>query len=493
MNLFSEKLPKSGHCRVNVNAIDGMDARPEREMSGLNYCVEGYNFALENGKLVPPMGLERGTVTTPTGKTETLWGLNDFMKQIMSFYHFRNSLDGDLMIMFGGNRLYQMSFSTGNTVRIESIPAIEGEVHFLQYYFQGKETLLIFLENGGMYTYDGRNDAAFYPDVPGMTSVCMHYHRVYGVDGENTLYFSDDLNPTNWQSSSTEGGYIRLMDEGGKLHTVLRWKDYLFLFREHSVHRLIAYTDQSDFQLTKVYTSESRIIKNTISVCDDFIVFWSDRFYRFDGFNLTPFFEGLTPLIESTKYAYSTYFDRKYFFACTVKRTDGDVGDENVFTENNALFALHRNGKDFAYLRGTDVRCMAPFVRGEDRELFVAFRNFRAANIARLNDKGKIFNQTLRKKFVSAWSDFGDPSRQKTVRTAYIKGKYPMTFAVETENGVWERQTEGKADRAERVEFKATGERMRYRLETDADAIAVQGITFDTDFIRRYYADGSNS
>lgn len=59
----------------------------------------------------------------------------------------------------------------------------------------------------------------------------MHYERLFATTSTDkyTLYFSDDLDPTNWNENITEGGFIQMLDERGELLKVISfWDTFTF-------------------------------------------------------------------------------------------------------------------------------------------------------------------------------------------------------------------------------------------------------------------------
>lgn len=95
-----------------------------------------------------------------------------------------------------------------------------------------------------MMVWPPERDAYVVEGAPKVVSMCLHYERLFAiVEGERVqLRFSDDLNPTNWTTSATEGGYIELLDERGPMNKVLSFGDYLYVFAtlEFRVSQLLA-------------------------------------------------------------------------------------------------------------------------------------------------------------------------------------------------------------------------------------------------------------
>ena len=108
-----------------------------------------------------------------------------------------------------------------------------------------------------MVVWDGVSDPYEVLDAPKISSMALHYERLFAtVDGEkNSVWFSDDLDPTNWSMSLDEAGFIELIDERGALLKVVSFLDYIYIFREYGISRLTAYGDQTSFSVSNLFVS----------------------------------------------------------------------------------------------------------------------------------------------------------------------------------------------------------------------------------------------
>ena len=100
----------------------------------------------------------------------------------------------------------------------------------------------------------------------------------------NTLWFSDDLDPTNWNISLDEAGFVEMADENGALLKVLSFFNYVYVFRSYGITRFYATGEQSRFSLMHLFVSSDRIIGDTVCVCGARILFLTQRgLFDFDG------------------------------------------------------------------------------------------------------------------------------------------------------------------------------------------------------------------
>lgn len=137
-----------------------------------------------------------------------------------------------------------------------------------------------------------------------MTSMCVHAERIFAtVSGEqNKVWFSADFNPENWKVSGDGAGYIDFDDEGGKVIKVVKFLNYVYIFRDFGVERLTAFGAQTDFSVSKIYTASARIYPDTIVPLGDSIVFLTEEGLKcLDGYNVQNIFADLSDFCRRTK------------------------------------------------------------------------------------------------------------------------------------------------------------------------------------------------
>ena len=123
----------------------------------------------------------------------------------------------DRIIALGTDRyVYQARVSQGDFERLAVPRADSSGVSFCNYYFNGRDVLLIVSAAGGMNVYDGESCES-YPGTPALKSVCMHYERLFGSTPLTLAACTSPrtLDPTNWEVSADGAGYIDFMDDGG--------------------------------------------------------------------------------------------------------------------------------------------------------------------------------------------------------------------------------------------------------------------------------------
>ena len=208
-------------------------------------------------------------------------------------------------------------------------------------------------------------------DSPPISSMALHYERLFvtSADEPTKVFFSDDLDPTNWNVSSSGAGFIELLDERGYLNKVVSFGNYLYIFRDHGISRVTAFGDQKEFSVTNLFVSAGRIYPSSVITCGDAMVFLaSDGLYVFDGYECRRVLAELDGLIVPDDDCACEYFDGKYYLACKMKFGDGkSIGCESgSYTANGLLVYTPATG-EFAVSRGLDITYMhACSFLGED-------------------------------------------------------------------------------------------------------------------------------
>lgn len=491
-----EKLPTLSRLNYKISRFNNIDGREIGGEIPLNICSYGYNIKFRSGMLCGGMGIDRPVVTLEDGSQREIPNLSKFARAMhrIALYRRKDPVTGardDRLLAFSDveNNVYETEVVRGDYTVNEAIK-IEGyDAECINYYTGGKDCLLIFLPYGGMYLYDG--DTAVLHETPPLTSVCMHYDRVYGVGADGTsLHFSAPLEPHNFAPESG-GGTIRFMDEGGKVEKVVSFKDYLFIFREHAVHRMRAYTDPSEYTVTKIFESDTVIHANTVAITDDVMMFViGTHLMIFDGYTVRRYAEGLSALIDTVDHGSAVFFENKYYLGCRIKTRGEIVGDEKIPSVdiNNALLEVDPYSDDVAVLRGTDVRRMTPVVLGKLSFLLILFNNYRQAYCARLSDSGRIMGNVLEKLWISPTSDLGERGRVKSLKRVYITAEGPLTLGI-GQGGELQTRTVYASPSEQVLPFRTRGNDLYIRIETEGDGFRVYGMTLVLDLIRRYYAN----
>ena len=158
--------------------------------------------------------------------------------------------------------------------------------------------------------------------APQLSSAVVHYERMFGVgDPEhvNRIWFSAQFDPTDFTVSLDAGGYIDVMGDKGRALKVISFSDSIFVFWQYGITRVKAYNYQSEFTVSDIYSCDSEILKDSVCLCSDQIIFAAkDGVYAFDGYSVQRISDKISGIINEGLKASgecSAYFRGKYYLS----------------------------------------------------------------------------------------------------------------------------------------------------------------------------------
>ena len=415
------KLKKPRRAVVNFGRFYGVDHRVDGDVSGFNRADMCFNFSCKDGTLKTTFGLKN---------VNDKFTLPDYAI-IDSLYYFRrndyeNGVNDDRLIAYAtSGKMYTAPASGGELTLIEGLTFNKKPIGVC-YNYNSKDVIIFSAEGEGIKIYDG-NTVTVVSDCPSVTSMCVHSERLFitsgGVDG--ALWFSDDFDPTNWNVSLTEAGFIDMSDERGEMLCAVAFGGHVYVFRSYGVSRVTAYGDQSDFSVSHLLVSCGKICKNTIIVCGDCILFFaSDGLYRFDGYTAVrisdPWFANAKTDFDWLK---GVYFNGYAYYIIKFKvRNEYYAG----------VFAITPDGSDYAYTNIASILDLTVLSGENIYKLYAIERlKFGFFEVA----KGAGWDgDNVHMEWWSKESDFGVKGRQKRLKRVSFYANSPIKLTV-TVNG----------------------------------------------------------
>lgn len=436
--------------------LSGMNTDLDENLMSSKKAKIYYNFDVKNGALKTGIGFEDLTLPkydSPNSDQRTI-----LLPQGVGFngvWHFKyysqtdNKKDHFLVYYGDDNKLYWcklISLFPQSFYVDQEMSGYPTRPNALQYRLNGVDVMLFTGPTSDMCVWEPESEATIVQNAPKIVSMCLHYDRLFAiVEGERIrLRFSDDLDPTNWETSTTEGGYIDLIDERGPMSRVVSFNDYVYVFRDFGISRIYAYGDQSDFSVSGVHTSSGKIYGGSVAVCGSQIIYLSKNgLYTFDGvscqklnLNIDSLFDGI-----SNENCCSAYLDNKYYLACKLNFNDGQaLGCESCqegYT-NNALIELDLESGNINIVRGVDIVSMTAVEEGFISKLICCFGGQYKNRIGQLNHLGTIFGTTLKKVWSSPKSDMGFANSKKIIKKISILTHSNMCIKISTEDKDYE-------------------------------------------------------
>jgi len=456
-------VPKQRNRLVDIPSFEGgVDRRSDPSILPQHIAQNVYNFEFVSGALKAGCGIEKIDGLDFPPNVTAVWV---FVKgcepdtDIKRFYMCADKV-GD--IWYNESRKNGGTFNRLEGVKVTSPPMA------VNYRLYGDDVIIICSPSDDMIVWDGVNAPYFVPDSPRVTSMVIHYERMFvtSADRSESVRFSQDLDPTNWNESLTTGGFIEMLDERGRLLRVLSYLNYVYIFREYGISRLTAFADQQDFSVTNLFVSGGRICPGSIALCGDRVVFLaSDGLYMFNGLSTQKILSGVfvTGVVDNSV---ACFHNGKYYFATNLDFGDGvRVGVENGEYLNNALVVIDMSDGRYGVTRGVDIRQLVSAGSSEDN-IFVVLADGKVGNVT--SQSGKCFGEILPKRWETGHSDFGRADRDKLLREININTRYDITVTVISDREEKNFFVRGKAG-VTRLRINMIGRLMTVRYESSAE------------------------
>ena len=442
------------------------------------YADKAYNFSFDNGVLTGKIGIDRAAGYFP----ESPVFRHDYpvppsgnkIKDVFLYKRMTSAGAYDDRIvahLTDGHFMYTSVFKNDTWHDINSL-VMRGDVCAVSYNYNGEDVLLLSSNVDYLYFIKG-SDPLVCTEAPKFTSITVHNERIYGsVNGtQNQVWFSDDFNPSNWSVSSDEAGSINFADECGEVIKVVSFLNYVYIFREYGIFRLTAYGDQSEFLLKKVFTDTGRIIKNSIELCGDKIVFYAeDGLYAFDGYTVTRIAKELMPLFR-THLMSAAYLDDCYYLACA---TDGEG------TGNDSVIRYRFADKSISVLKGCDVSVLKAVRMHNGAQVLCVFSD--GGTLGMMSTSGKIMGESTVKRYVSPYVS-QQPAGIKTVRSVTLSSRTPVILTVKLDGKEYDYAI-GGSEQERTVYIEKSGRKVGFELTCESAEAHIPPLSVAVDVLQ---------
>lgn len=346
------KLPRETRYKKSMGRFASADFKTDSSLLPFSTAKMFYNFDFSSGALRRGYGVKTHP-RVPKGAAQ-YWVYRfysdtkgGYVEQYM--YQYKNGL----LVWYDEDRQKEIYVSG---IAFNPLTAIN-------YRLNSTDVLLLTCEGRKLLTWNGRYIIE-YENSPSISSMALHYERLFVTsrDERTKVFFSKNLDPTQWEIGVDGGGFIELLDERGFLNKVVSFGNYLYIFRDHGISRVTAYGDQTEFSVVNMFVTAGRIFASSIIVCGNCIMFLaSDGLYMFDGYECTRVLSGLSPRIKPDDDCACAYYDGKYYLACKMDFLDDKVigSEATEGYRTNAVIVYDPSSGGYSISRGLNIRYMA--------------------------------------------------------------------------------------------------------------------------------------
>lgn len=419
-------IPKPKRKKVILSGFKGYDETKLSSDLPCDYVDSVYNFKFKNGRLVNPYGindLDLNGTSMPVLSEE----LKKKDKRLFStdFKREDGSLNTALVITYDGGIDYAC-IGDGEWTHLDCTGFFTDGVNYL---YEDDDLLILSGEQGIKVFRNGELlDVEYSGSIGGL---CVHYERIYAIAKgvRNSLWFSDNFDPFNWNVSIDEGGYINFDGTLGEVRAIKSFINYLYVFCDYGIYRLTAFADQNQFSMKKVYTSCGRIFAPTVTDCGEYIAFASeDGIYLFDGYDVTRYSVKANDLLASGfEDVYACYAHHKYILSFT-NPCEGNYGMLTRQRDNNILLIFDLADKSVNIMRGISFSRLLPLNMSDYNRIIGLSED--SEGIVQLDDSGLYVGKPLIKYWQSPEIDFDSPSSMKVLRNIEYNTPYRYVFGI---------------------------------------------------------------
>lgn len=440
---------------VTINPLCETSDKYGDGVGGYAYSACSYNFDVSHGDLRCCKGFKS-------------CGITGFPAKPLKVYFYRRfnaSGAADDRILFYCANKYICDYNTiTGTFKIVAALRYSSAPQGVCYNFNGEDVIIFSSDGGDMKVYDGENVSSV-TGAPSVSSMCVHNERLFLTDGaqNNSLWFSDDFDPTNWNVSLSEAGFIDMSGYRGRLLKVISFGGYLFVFRSFGITRVTAYGDQSAFSVNDLFVSSGKIYGNSITVCGDCVLFFaSDGLYRFDGLTARRISDDYRDFTDLTYGGVKgEYYGGRAYFILKAK-FDG-------VTDTAILAVNPKNNSDYHFIRGAAADDIA-VIAGENDYRLVILAN---EKLHFLCDESAICGVEPEKVWLSKFGDFGLKAKNKLLDRISFYTDKSATVTVRADDKIKTFTVKGGAKKRE-ISPKMTGDRFSVKIKcTEAESKVV--------------------
>ncbi len=427
----------------------GIDADTDESVLDVKNAVISYNFFYQNGALTTGYGFAELTVPLIEVPGEfPLHYINDVKFEKIWLFRIYNALSKkrqDKLVMFADdNYMHWVPINRNdNWVYRNSFKAFPSCPTAILYRYNDQDVFIFSSLEEGFYIWNNISDPMKVESAPQITSMCVHYERIFATVGgaeKKTIWFSAEFNPTNWSADGSGSGFIEMIDERGDLNKVISFLDYVYIFREYGISRLTAYADETQFSVSHLFSSSSKIFSDTVAVCDDLVIMLTGNgLYAFDGVNTKKIPLEIEKLLigADNKKANSVFFKGKYYLACKLNYGDNlDLVETTSDSVNNTLLVYDIEKNSYTITRGVDINSMLALQEGEISKVILCLRGEHANRLVELNETGMYFDTVMPKYWQSPKNDLGYPNKKKLIKEIYLETDYVAKIDVVTDKKV---------------------------------------------------------
>lgn len=444
--------------KVKERVIDFSDFSKGVDYDTLNNrntgtAIDGYNFKFDSGTLSTGLGTAPLVIKSKDYMPNTKTITASDMRKIFAYTPSATTEPKIVMISEDG-KVY--------TDRMESLTPTYTELYdFEEYpnwirYSYDSVNYLLFSTDTKFYVYSGGVFTTQITENPvNIYDVCAHNGMLFVVKNQPYKYvinYCTDLNPANIQTNFGNMRSITLPDTCGNIVKLVSFNDYLYIFCEYGIYRLVSYESKKKLYIEPVYYGTTNIFRESIVMAGSRIVFTArDGIYTFTGLKVNKLKLNIDKILKPTNSpnAVAIYSDGIYYVACNLTFNDSKIIGAEFAAPllNNSVLMVDLEKESVVINRGLALSDMEVFRNYSNKKLACVTSSYLGTEIFQLEENGVYRGSEyyLDKHWQTCYYDLDMPNTMKICKKVTITTATDITVTVNCDDNTFAYSLKGSA------------------------------------------------
>lgn len=199
------KFPRVARYKKQMSKYASVDCKHDSSILPFSSAKKFYNFDISSGTLRRGYGVTTSDIV-PQGAAR-YWVYRYYSEE-------KGEYVDQYMFQYANGLLSRYDVDDQREYYVSGIA--HNPVDAINYRLNSVDVILLTCEGEKLISWDGKR-LIEYPDSPSISSMAVHYERLFVTsrDERTKVFFSKNLDPTQWEISEDGGGFIELLDERG--------------------------------------------------------------------------------------------------------------------------------------------------------------------------------------------------------------------------------------------------------------------------------------
>jgi hypothetical protein len=347
-------IPDEEELKYRIAYFRGVNQEVDEQNLEVSDSPFAYGYNTDDGNLstIEEHGLVTMPINEQSTEIRTLNGVPNCyrVENLMAYY--KHDIDtgaeesyivAQTNLIEGKSRLYYIKMVGENIDWTYLAESASTRNAYANYRYKGEDIFIFGNDQEYLRQWNGKNVSILgngaKDDPPKLGALTIHYERLWGcvmTPDVFRVWYSDDLDPTNWTIAMHDAGFVDLVDQSGKNVTLLSAFDSIYVFKRYGIKRIFG-TYPGEFEAMDVLSTNSAIEPKTVVNCVNSIIYTAaDGIYLFNGVEAVPISNRIQKFFSNVvniQLACATFFNNKYIVALPIHYP----GEEEPTSNNTVI------------------------------------------------------------------------------------------------------------------------------------------------------------